>query len=85
MPNESSVTTFDKVFRGRTLIKLAVVDVVLFLIANVAYGGGNQHGLRNNVSNVTWALFLIGFLLLIVSGIVCLAQVMLRRRARAHA
>jgi hypothetical protein len=60
MPNESSVTRFDKVFRGRNLIKLAVVDVVLFLIANIAYGGGNQHGLRNNVSNATWALFLIG-------------------------
>lgn len=85
MPNEVSVTRFDKVFRGRNLIKLAVIDVVLFLIANVAYGAGNQHGLRNNLSNVTWALFLIGFLLLLASGIVCLAQLMLRRRARAHA
>lgn len=85
MPNEFSVTRFDKVFRGRNLIKLAVIDVVLFLIANVAYGAGNQHGLRNNLSNVTWALFLIGFLLLLASGIVCLAQLMLRRRARAHA
>ena len=85
MSNESSITRFDRVFKGRNLIKLAVVDVVLFLIANIAYGAGNQHGLRNNVSNVTWALFLIGFLLLIVSGIICLAQVMLRRRARAHA
>jgi hypothetical protein len=85
MSNESSLTRFDKVFRGRNLIKLAVVDVVLFLAANVAYGAGSQHGLRNNVSNVTWALFLIGFLLLIVSGIICLAQGMLRRRARAHA
>ena len=85
MSNESSVTRFDGVFRGRNLIKLAVIDVVLFLIANIAYGAGNQHGLRNNVSNVTWALFLIGFLLLIVSGIICLARVMLRRRARAHA
>ena len=85
MPNESSVTKLARTFRGRNLIKLAVVDVVLFLIANIAYGAGNQHGLRNSVSNVTWALFLIGFFLLIVSGIICLARVMLRRRARAHA
>jgi hypothetical protein len=85
MSHESSITRFDRVFKGRNLIKLAVIDVVLFLIANIAYGAGNQHGLRNGVSNVTWALFLIGFLLLIVSGIICLARVMLRRRARAHA
>ncbi len=74
---------FDQVVRGRNLIILAVSDIVLFLIANVAYGGGNQHGLRNNVSNVTWALFLIGFFLLILFGIAYLAQV-IRRRAKAH-
>jgi hypothetical protein len=85
MPNESSVTKLARTFRGRNLIKLAVVDVVLFLIANLAYGAGSQHGLRNTVSNATWALFLIGFLLLIVSGLICIAQVMIRRRARAHA
>jgi hypothetical protein len=85
MSHESSITGFDRAFKGRNLIKLAVIDVVLFLIANIAYGAGNQHGLRNSVSNVTWALFLIGFFLLIVSGIICLARVMLRRRARAHA
>jgi hypothetical protein len=61
------------------LIILAATDVVLFLIANIAYGGGNQHGLRNGVSNVAWVLFLIGFLLLIVSGVACLAQVIRRR------
>ncbi|HVA05810.1 MAG TPA: hypothetical protein VNG12_03615 [Acidimicrobiales bacterium] len=60
-----------------------MADVVLFLIANIAYGGGNQHGLRNNVSNVTWAVFVIGFFLLILFGIAHLAQV-LRRRAQAH-
>ena len=75
MRNESSVTKFDRVARGRNLIILAATDVVLFLIANVAYGGGNQHGLRNGVSNVTWVLFLVGFLLLVVLGIACLAQV----------
>jgi fucose permease len=74
---------FDQVVRGRNLIILAVSDIVLFLIANIAYGGGNQHGLRNDVSNVTWAVFLIGFFLLILFGIAYLAQV-IRRRAKAH-
>jgi hypothetical protein len=62
---------------------LAVSDLVLFVIANVAYGGGNQHGLRNNLSNITWAVFLIGFFLLILFGIACLARV-IGRRAKAH-
>lgn len=84
MRNQSSVTKFDRVARGRNLIILAATDVVLFLIANVAYGGGNQHGLRNGVSNVTWVLFLVGFLLLVVLGIACLAQV-IRRRVKAQA
>ena len=84
MGNESKVTKFDQVVRGRNLIILAAIDVVLFLVANIAYGGGNQHGLRNGVSNVTWVLFLVGFLLLIVLGIACLSQV-IRRRTKAHA
>jgi len=83
MRNESSVTKFDQVVRGRNLIILAATDVVLFLIANIAYGGGNQHGLRNGVSNVAWVLFLVGFLLLIVLGIACLAQVIRRVKAQA--
>jgi hypothetical protein len=73
-----------KVLKGRNLIILAVTDVVLFLIANIAYGGGNQHGLRNNVSNVAWAVFLVGFFLLVALGIASLARAM-RRRAKAHA
>jgi hypothetical protein len=36
------------------------------------------------VSNVTWVLFLVGFLLLVVLGIACLAQV-IRRRVKAQA
>jgi hypothetical protein len=76
-------TKFDQVVRGRNLIILAVSDLVLFVIANVAYGGGNQHGLRNNLSNITWAVFLIGFFLLILFGIACLARV-IGRRAKAH-
>ena len=74
---------FDQVVRGRNLIILAVSDIVLFLIANIAYGGGNQHGLRNNVSNVAWAVFLVGFFLAILFGITYVAQV-IRRRAKAH-
>lgn len=84
MRNESSVTKFDQIVRGRNLIILAATDVVLFLIANIANGGGNQHGLRNGVSNVAWVLFLVGFLLLIVLGIASLAQV-IRRRVKAQA
>jgi hypothetical protein len=84
MRNQSSVSRFDQVVRGRNLILLAVADVVLFLVANVAYGGGHQHGLRNNVSNVAWVLFLVGFLVLIVLMIVALAQ-LVRRHGRAQA
>jgi uncharacterized membrane protein YqgA involved in biofilm formation len=74
----------DQVLKGRNLIILAVTDVVLFLIANIAYGGGHQHGLRNDVSNVAWAVFLVGFIALVVLGIVFIARAM-RRRAKAHA
>jgi hypothetical protein len=80
----ASVRRIDQMVRGRNLIIVAVVDVVLFLVANIAYGGGHEHGLRNNVSNVTWILFLVGFVLLVVMGVVALAQ-LLRRRANAHA
>jgi Na+-driven multidrug efflux pump len=80
MPNESSVSRFaQEAVRGRNLIYLAVADVVLFLIANVAYGAGDQHGLRNTVSNVTWVLFLLGVVLLIVFGIIALGQLIWRR------
>jgi len=79
MRMESSVSRFAQtVVSGRNLILLAVADVVLFLVANVTYGSGHQHGLRDSVSNVAWALFLIGFLLLIVLGIVAVVQVVLR-------
>jgi hypothetical protein len=84
MGDESSVSKIDQVVRGRNLIILAIADVALFIVANVAYGPGNEHGLRMALSNVAWVLFLVGFLLLIVLGIVGLAQV-IRRRAKAHA
>ena len=80
MRTESSVSRFAQVVvRGRNLIFLAVTDVVLFIVANVAYGSGHQHGLRITVSNVAWVLFLLGFLLLIVFGIVALSQLIWRR------
>jgi len=84
MPSQSPVSRFAQVVvRGRSLIFLAVADVVLFLIANIAYGGGDQHGLRNAVSSVTWVLFLLGVVLLIVLGLIALGQLILRRgRAR---
>jgi uncharacterized membrane protein len=75
---------FDQVVKGRNLIILGVVDVVLFVVANVAYGGGNQHGLRNDLSNATWAVFLVGFFLLVALGIASIARAV-RRRAKAHA
>jgi hypothetical protein len=84
MGDESSVSKIDQVVRGRNLIILAIADVVLFIVANVAYGPGNEHGLRMDLSNVAWVLFLVGFLLLVVLGIVGLAQV-IRRRTKAHA
>ena len=84
MHTESSVSRFAQVVRGRSLIYLAVADVILFIIANVAYGPGHEHGLRMTVSNVAWALFLVGVLLLIVLGLFALGQwIWLRGRARA--
>ncbi len=75
---------FGQVVKGRNLIILAVSDIVLFLVANIAYGGGNQHGLRNDVSNVAWAVFLVGFFLFVALGIASVARA-LRRRAKVHA
>jgi hypothetical protein len=83
MPTESSASQFLRaVVRGRTLLVLAAVDVLLFVIANVAYGPGHEHGLRLVVSNVTWALFLIGALLLIALALAVLVQAALRRTRR---
>jgi hypothetical protein len=85
MRSGSPVSEFGRVVgRGRNLIVLAIADVVLFLIANVAYGAGHQHGLRNAVSNVSWVLFLLGVLLLILCAITALGQ-LIWRRSRAQA
>jgi hypothetical protein len=83
MPVESSVNRFMRVVvRGRTLMFIAIADVVLFVIANVAYGPGHDHGLRLVVSNVTWVLFLIGAVLLIALAITALVQAGVHRARR---
>lgn len=84
MPNGSPVTGIDHVFSARHLTALVVADAVLSVIANVAHGGGNQQGLRTVISTLTWGLFLAGFVLLIVSGIVFHARTA-RQRTSAQA
>jgi len=86
MPIESTSKRFTRVVvRGRTLVVLAVADVVLFLVANIAYGGGHQHGLRNSVSNGAWAVFLVGCILLIALAVAVLVQSVARRAKRPAA
>ena len=58
--------------RARNVVVLAVVDVVLFLIANVTAKNSSHPG---TVSNVVWVAFLVGVLMLIVLG----ACVLVRR------
>jgi hypothetical protein len=55
----------------RNLIGLFVVDVVLFVIANVTAKNSSHPG---TVSNVVWVLFLVGVLALIVLGVVTLVR-----------
>jgi uncharacterized membrane protein YtjA (UPF0391 family) len=52
----------------RNVIILFVVDVVLFVIANVEY---NHH---RRVSNVAWVAFIIGVVLLIVLSVMTLVR-----------
>jgi energy-converting hydrogenase Eha subunit G len=74
-----------QVGKGRTLIIVAATEVVLFLVANIAYGTGNdKHGPMHTVSNVVWVLFLVGFVVLIVFAVVSLAQMIQRRVRRRH-
>ena len=74
-----------QIARGRSLIIVAATEVVLFVVANVAYGNGNdKDGPMRTVSNVVWVFFLIGFVVLIVFAIVALAQLIQRRGRRGH-
>jgi hypothetical protein len=82
--NPNLVNRFAQVAgRGRTLIIVVATEVVLFVIANVTYGNGNdKHGAMRTVSNAVWAIFLVGFVVMIVLGIFALVQVTLRRVAK---
>jgi hypothetical protein len=83
MPVESTIKRLTRqVVRGRTLIGLAVADVLLFVVANIAYGSGHEHGVRIAVSNGVWALFLIGCVLLIALAVTVLVQSIARRAKR---
>ncbi len=62
----------------RTLIALAVIEVVLFAIANVTANSGDSPG---TVSNAVWILFLLGLLSLIVLAVLALVQ---SRRSRSR-
>ena len=71
--------------RGRSLIIVAVTEVVLFVIANVAYGNGNdKHGPMRTLSNVVWVFFLIGFVMLIVFAVAALVRLVARRAHQGH-
>jgi formate-dependent nitrite reductase membrane component NrfD len=83
MPIESSIKRFTRVVvRGWTLIVLAAACVLLFVVADIANGPDNQHGLRLVVSNGVWALFLIGCVLLIALAVTVLVQSVVRRAKR---
>jgi energy-converting hydrogenase Eha subunit G len=79
--NASMASRFaQQIGRGRSLIIVVVTDVMLFVIANVAYGNGNdKHGPMRTLSNVVWVFFLIGFVILIVFAVAALVRVVARR------
>jgi|HubBroStandDraft_1064217.scaffolds.fasta_scaffold456714_1 hypothetical protein len=85
--NPSVASRFaQQVGRGRSLIIVAVTEVVLFVVANVTYGSGNdKHGAMRTLSNVVWAIFLVGFVVLIVFAIASLIRVIARRGRQSHA
>ena len=69
--------------RGRTLLIVAATEVLLFVVANVTYGSGkDKHGALRTVSNVVWAIFLVGFFVLILFAATALVQKMIRRGPR---
>jgi uncharacterized membrane protein YdcZ (DUF606 family) len=62
----------------RNLVGLAVLDVVLFIIANAT---AKSHSHPGTVSNIFWYAFLVGVVLLIVFVLVTVVQ-RLRRSPR---
>ncbi len=78
--SRSSSRIVQLIGRGRTLLTVAVTEVVLFVIANVTYGNGkNHHGPMRTLSNVVWAIFLVGFVIMIVVAIITLARLIMHR------
>ena len=55
----------------RNLIGLVVLDVVLFVLANV-FSKSNKH--PGTVSNVFWYVFLVGVVILIAATLAALVQ-----------
>jgi hypothetical protein len=66
----------------RTLLSLLVLDVVLFLLSGIPAIKNADHGAALVLSDVVWFGFLIGLLVLVVTG--ALALVTRVRRVRAH-
>ncbi len=64
----------------RAIVSLAIADVVLFLIA-VAF---NDHS-NTSVDGIVWWIALLGFVLLIVAGLVVLTQFLRSRSRRTRA
>jgi energy-converting hydrogenase Eha subunit G len=72
--------------KGRTLLTVLATEVVLFVIANVTYGSGNdKHGAMRSVSNVVWAIFLVGFVVMIAVALTALVQKLRRRQGHGVA
>ena len=71
------------IVRGRNVIALAVVDLILAVVVTALYGPGHQHGFRNVVSSVSWVMFLVGFVLLVLMIIAFVVQ-SVRRRSTAR-
>ena len=65
----------------RKWLLLLGVEIVLFVVANAAYGknGNKNHPFLHALSNVSWVAFLVGFVLLVVLGIIGLVQSRQRR------
>jgi energy-converting hydrogenase Eha subunit G len=74
-----------QVGKGRTLIMVAVAEIVLFVIANATYGNAkNNHGPMRTLSNVVWAVFLVGFVVLVVFAVATLVRFVIRRGRQVH-
>jgi hypothetical protein len=64
-----SVSSNRSLTNRRNLIVLAVVEVVLFTLANVTAKNSSHPG---TVSNVLWGVFLVGVVMLVVLAVAAL-------------